>query len=191
MPGKLILICGAPRAGKTTIAVRLARERGFSRISFDGISEALWRGFPEISIKDPTDIEECAEKKFEFFKVLLATQLADAQRYGIDTVMDLCDFLPEYMQKLPFRNALSIYYLGFPDLTSGEIRKVIRDYADPGDWIAQVDDAYLTSVAQRICAINKKIRQQCTQYGYRFIDTGIGQLRKETLDTLFDEISAL
>ena len=55
--GRVLLIGGCPRAGKTTLSVRLAKEGGFSRISLDSISDALIQGFPEILIEDPTDQE--------------------------------------------------------------------------------------------------------------------------------------
>lgn len=186
--GRVLLIGGCPRAGKTTLSVRLAKEGGFSRISLDSISDALIQGFPEILIEDPTDQEECATKKFAFFQSFIGSLLNDAELYGINSVLDMYDFTPEHVHRLPFRDRLEVWFLGFPELSVSEIRRVIRQYAAPTDWIAQVDEDYLTVVAERIHRFNQKLKKQCQDYGYPFVDTGVGDARTQKLQELYEMI---
>jgi predicted kinase len=42
MPCQIVLVSGAPGAGKTTLAVPLACELGFPLLSKDDIKDALW-----------------------------------------------------------------------------------------------------------------------------------------------------
>lgn len=99
--GKVVILGGTPRSGKTTLAIQLTRH-GFSKISFDYLSDALQKGFPEIVIDDWTDQETCAKKKLTFFESIVESAINDAKIYGLNTVIDMYDFTPEYVSKLPF-----------------------------------------------------------------------------------------
>ena len=187
--GKVIIIGGTPRAGKTTLATRLAKN-GYSKISFDLVSDALRKGFPDL-INNWTSQEECAQKKYLFFEGLVEGAVNDAKIYGLNTVFDMFDFTPEYVRKLPFQKDIKVFYLSYPGLTADEIRHNIRFYAEPTDWIAQVDEDYLTEVAQRCYLFNKKLLKQCKEYGYELVDTKAGTERTRTLDELFIKIENL
>ncbi len=185
--GRLVILGGPPRAGKTTLAVRLAHH-GFNMLSFDHISEALQQGFPEIQVEDWTDQDACAKRLFPFFKAIVKCAVEDARLYGVNTVIDMYDYTPEYVSKLPFQDAIEVYYLAYPDFSVPEIRHIIRVYAAPTDWIAQVDEEYLDVVARRCSMANEKLVRQCGQYGYRLINTGAGSQRTAVLDDLFHQI---
>jgi hypothetical protein len=185
--GRVIILGGTPRAGKTTLAVRLAHN-GFGKISFDSLYDALQKGYPEIQIADWTDQELCAQKNYPFFEALVGSAVSDAEVYGTSTVFDMYDFTPEYVSKLTFQQEIEAYYLGYPDFSVDEIQHNIKFYAQPTDWIAQVDDDYLTVVARRCFLFNKKLVQQCEQYGYPLINMGAGADRTAALDALFHRI---
>jgi predicted ATPase len=185
--GQVIILGGTPRAGKTMLAVRLAR-RGFSKISFDHLAEALQKGFPEIVIEDQYDQEICAKRNYAFFESIVESAVNDARIYGISTVIDMYDFTPEYVRKLPCQNDIGVYFLAYPGLSVDEIRHNIRVYAEPTDWIAQVDDDYLTVVAQRCFQVNEKLVRQCVEYGYELVDMGFGNRRMQAIDELSGRI---
>ena len=170
--GKVIIIGGCPRTGKTTLSVRLVKSGlGFSKISGDFLGE--------------TNIQN-----FEFVKFLLEGLVDEAKVYGISSIFDYCswDFTPIDMDKLPFKDKLDIYFFGFPDISTKEIRYYIKHYAAPTDWIYHVDDDYVDSVSKRIYAHNIELKEQCKQYNYRFINTGVGEERTVILDVLYNEI---
>jgi 2-phosphoglycerate kinase len=185
--GKVVILGGAPRAGKTTLAIQLARH-GFNKISFDQLSDALQKGFPEIVIEDQYDQEVCAKKKYAFFESVVESSINDAKIYGLNTVIDMYDFTPEYVSKLPCQKDIEAYFLAFPGLSVDEIRHNIKFYAEPADWIAEVDDDYLTVVAQRCFQVNEKLVRQCEQYGYELVNTGAGDERTKVLNRLFGKI---
>ena len=174
--GKVILLGGCPRAGKTTLSVKLVRSGlGFSKISMDYIGEAFGN----------TDVD-----KFEFAKTLLEKLLHDAQAYGIHSIFDYYpdEFTLDDIQKLPFKDELDMYFLGFPDISVEAIRYNIKHYAKPIDWIYHVDDDYIAVVAQRIYDFNIKLKADCEKYGYKYINTGVGGERPVILNSLYDEI---
>lgn len=185
--GKVVILGGTPRSGKTSLAVMLARH-GFSKLSFDHIGEALHEGLPEVVIDRPHDQECSAEKLYRFFETLVGCAVSDARIYGLSTVIDMYDFTPEYVSKLPGMENLQVFFLGYPGFTVEEIAHNIRHYAEPTDWIAQVDEDYALEVAERCHAVNEKLVRQCRQYGYEFVDTGAGAKRGEVLGGLFNRI---
>ena len=170
--GKVILIGGCPRTGKTTLAVRLVKSGlGFSKISGDFLGEENINNF-------------------EFVKNLLGGLLDEAEVYGISSVFDYCswDFTPFDVDKLQFKDKLKIYFFGFPDISAEEIKYYIKHYAVYADWISHVDDDYVESVSKRIHAHNIELKEQCEKYNYRFINTGVGEERNVVLDLLYNEI---
>lgn len=185
--GKVVILGGTPRSGKTTLAVMLAKH-GFSKISFDHISESVHNGFPEVVIENPHDQECSAAKMYRFFETMVQCVVSDAGIYGIHTVIDMYDFTPAYMDRLPCREKIQVYFLGYPGFTEDEIAYNIRHYAQPSDWITQVDEEYAREVAARCHAINKKLVEQCGEYGFEFVDTGAGEQRSIALNGLYDKI---
>jgi hypothetical protein len=186
--GKVVILGGTPRSGKTTLALMLAR-RGFSKLSFDIFNEAIEKGLPEVVIEDYHDQESCARKLYPFFETIVGGAVDEARRFGLNTVIDMYDYTPEYVSRLPYLADVDVFFLAYPDFDVAEIRTNIRQYAQPEDWIAQVDEEYLTVVADRCDRVNQKLVKQCAEYGFRLVNTGAGGDRDRVLDQLYREIA--
>ena len=183
--GKVIMLGGCPRTGKTTLSVKLVKSgKGFSKISGDYLGEAVAAGLHEH--------ERISVNKFEFIKLILEKLLHDAEVYGINSIFDYCsyDCTPEDIEKLSFKDNLEIYFLGFSNIPVSEIRYNIKHYASYADWISHVGDDYIAEVAEKIYAHNIILRNQCDKYGYKFVNTGVGAEREIILNSLYDEIIA-
>ncbi|MCL1859265.1 MAG: hypothetical protein FWF92_08545 [Oscillospiraceae bacterium] len=170
--GKVIIIGGCPRAGKTTLSVKLVKSGlGFSKISGDSLGDDLLSNSEQV-------------------KTLLGSLLEDAGAYGINSVFDYYpdSFTLDDIYKLPFKNKIDMYFLGFPDIPVEEIKYNIKHYAKPPDWIYYCADDYIGEVAKRIYDFNIKLIEQCKKYNYRFINTGVGEDRNVILDSLYNEI---
>jgi len=180
--GRVIVIGGCPRVGKTTLAVRLVKGGGgFSRVSLDHLDYALRAGYPEI--------KRDGVRKFKFIKTLLEKLVDDAETHGINSVVDEYDFSPEDIEKLPFKDKLGVYFLGVPDVPAVEIKEHIRRHDTPADWTSRIDDKYLLMAVKKMLVQNALIREQCEKYGYRFAVTGVGGGRDAALDALYAEIT--
>ena len=186
--GKVIILAGTPRSGKTTLSLRLSRN-GFNRVSFDHLGNALKTAFPAM-IPDSHDQDIRSACLFEFFQSLVISAYEDAAHYGVNTVFDVYDFTPEYIRKLPHQEMLDVYFLGYPDNNVHEIEHNIVYYAQPTDWITQVNDEYLKEVAARCYKVNQTLMNQCVQYGYPFINTKSGAERDKILEELYNAVIA-
>ena len=170
--GKVIIIGGCPRAGKTTLSVKLVKSGlGFSKISGDPLGDDFLSNSEQV-------------------KTLLGSLLEDAGAYGINSVFDYYpdNFTLDDIEKLPFKDYLDMYFLGFPDISAEEIKYNIKHYAEPTDWIYGCGDDYIEKVAKRIYDFNIKLKQDCEKYKYRFVNTGVGEERNIILDSLYKEI---
>ncbi|MCL2774237.1 MAG: hypothetical protein FWD71_12925 [Oscillospiraceae bacterium] len=170
--GKVLIIGGCPRAGKTTLAVKLVKSgKGFSKTSGDHLGDVF--------LSDS-----------ERVKTLVESLLEDAEVYRINAVFDYYpdNFTLDDIEKLPFKNKLDMYFLGFPDISVEEIKYNIKHYAKPTDWIYGVEEDYLEVVAKRIYNFNIKLKKYCEKYNYRFINTGVGEEKVVILNSLYDEI---
>ena len=170
--GKVIIIGGCPRAGKTTLSVKLIKSGlGFSKISGDHLGENFLRDFEQV-------------------KIFLEGLLEDAGAYGINSVFDYYpdNFTLDDIEKLPFKDKLDIYFLGFPDIPVEEIKYNIKHYAVYTDWIYGCSNEYIGEIAEKIYDFNIKLKKDCEKYNYRFINTGTGDKRNVILNSLYDEI---
>ena len=83
--GKVVILGGNARSGKTTLAMCLVK-KGFSRISFDNLYETIE---DTLNIK----IDELPQsQQFEFFESIVNKAIEEAEIYGINTVIDMYDF---------------------------------------------------------------------------------------------------
>ena len=84
---------------------------------------------------------------------------------GIDSVIDMYDFLPEDINNLKNKNKIEVYFLAYPDCSLEEIKFNVIHYAKPNDWIAQ-----------------------CNKFDLRLVDTKSGIDRNLVLNRLLNEI---
>ncbi len=180
--GKVIILGGNARSGKSTLAYRLVKT-GFNRISFDNIYSAIEDGL-QINMDDVS-----AEKQFAFFESVVDKCLEEAEIEDINSVIDMYDFLPKDIDKLKNKEKVSAYFLAYPNMSKEMIKYNVVHYAKPSDWIAQVDEDYLDSCVERFYERNVLLVEECAQYNQILIDTKSGKDRNIILSNLFDEIT--
>lgn len=179
--GKVVILGGNARSGKTTLAKKLAKN-GFNRISFDTLNSALGKGLNMDLSNNP------AETLYEFFKTIVNASIDEAKVDGVNTVIDMYDFTPKYLVELANSNDIEIYFLAYPNCNQEEIAFNIKHYAKPTDWIAQVNDTYFQECVERFHIRNTLIQEECEKFGFELIDTSCGEQRYIVLDNLFDRI---
>ncbi|MDW7656870.1 MAG: hypothetical protein SCM11_06820, partial [Bacillota bacterium] len=138
---------------------------------------------------DLSSVQVCWFIRLPFFQALVISACEDATEYGANTVFDVYCFTPEYVRRLPNQELFEVYFLGYPDNDVHEIAHNIKFYAQPTDWIAQVNDLYLKEVAARCYQVNQTLMNQCKQYGYPFINTKSGVERDKMLEELYSDIT--
>ena len=175
---KVIILGGNARSGKTTLAVMLEK-KGYNRISFDMLNEALNEGL---------NINKLNEELYKFFEIIVNNAIKDMKLYGTKTVIDIYDFLPDQINKLPFQEDIDVYFLAYPNTSKNDIKINVIKYAKPTDWIAEVNEDYLNECVDRFYKRNKLLVDECKKYKYKLIDTKSGNNRDIILNNLYNTI---
>lgn len=179
--GKVVVLGGNARSGKTTLAYELQRH-GYNRISFDLLNTYIEKGL-DIKFDDLSEKE-----KFNYFETIVNEAINEANNEDINIVIDMYDYLPNHIDQLKNKDKIEVYFLAYPNCTKEEIKYNIVHYAKPTDWIAQVNEEYLNSCVERFYEKNKILIEKCNQYNMNLIDTKSGNERKDVLEELLSKI---
>ena len=179
--GKVVVLGGNARSGKTTLAFKL-QKYGFNRISFDLLNTYVNDGL-KINFDNLDN-----ETKFNLFETVVNEAIKEAKEEDINIVIDMYDYLPEDINKLNNKNKLEVYFLAYPNCTKEEIKYNIIHYAKPTDWIAQVNEKYLNTCVDRFYERNRILLEKCKKYNIPLIDTKAGYDRDAVLEELFKKI---
>lgn len=180
--GRVIILGGNARSGKSTLAFRLVK-KGYSRISLDNL---------ETYITDGLNIDfdsYAAATKLNFFKTIVENSYEESKKYDTNIVIDMYDYLPSDFEKINGINKNDVYFLIYPNCSKEEIKYGVVHYAKSTDWIAQVNEKYLNECVDRFYERNKIVLEQCQQYGYKYVDTSLGEKRNDILENLISEIN--
>lgn len=140
---KNILIIGAPRCGKTSLARKIAKDKGYSVISLDDIICAF-EAMPECGIKHDGKALEVA-RHFAGFLSKYLVELSEGPNFygGIKFVIegthiDLDKIMPELN-----RNKYEVIGLLLDDISASELFDGIKANDTEDDWTYWCDDASL------------------------------------------------
>lgn len=166
---KSIILAGAAKAGKTTLARRLSREKGLSLISGDALICTFEDIFPQLGITHEGD-REIACKQFEDFIVYYINHLND---FGVAPfILDTLHLLPETVIKHNLHKKYRILYFGYPDMTAEEKLQEIRAHkCEFFDWTEEQTDEKLLGGLWEFVDWSKKMQRSCEKLGLAFIDT--------------------
>lgn len=179
--GKVIVLGGNARSGKTTLAYKL-QEHGFNRISFDLLNTYIKNG---LNIEFD-NLDE--NTKFNFFESVVDESIREVNNENTNIVIDMYDYLPSDINKLKNKDKIEVYFLAYPNCSKEEIKYNVIHYAKPTDWIAQVNEKYLNSCVDRFFERNKIIVEECSKYNMNLIYTKSGEDRNIVINDLLNKI---
>lgn len=172
---KNILIIGAARSGKTTLAKKLAKEKGYSLISIDDIVSGF-EAFPELQIHHDGDAVDTA-KRLAPFLIKYLTELSEGSTFygGIKSVIEgtHIDFeqLMPFLQSDKYKEKYEIIGLTFNDITEQQLYDYIRKYDTEDDWTYWCDDEELKGNVRYFIDRNKYFNEMFKKYGIKTFDT--------------------
>lgn len=101
---KHIIIAGVPRAGKSTIAQRIAHELGYQHISMDSVIAGIEKVFPETGIDSEAEVETAINIKNISAKMApFLRAMMDSEECGLpcfETARDRDKVVEEFMRSL-------------------------------------------------------------------------------------------
>ena len=164
---KHIIIAGASRSGKTTLALKFKKE-GFVHYKMDTIKRGLDNNFYDGRISLWSDASPKFANLIERIIDEAKTDIIlDEEWYVIDT----CHLYPKDIAKIDLTNTL-VVFLGYPNKTVYEKLKDIREYDPFNQWTRKKSDEVLINnsaldIEYSICA-----KLECEKVNIPFFDTG-------------------
>ncbi len=170
---KYVILAGAPRSGKSTLAGLLCKKYGYQHISMDSVLAAIENVFKETNID--TNNETIDNTKFIssklglFIKQMINSGEYAEQDYGV--VIDVCQLLPEDFAKNISTDNCDIYYFGTSNITKEERLKLLREFDTKKDYTYYESDDDMLKKCEYIVNLSNYIKLSCSNYGIRYFDT--------------------
>lgn len=179
MNGKVIIIGGNKRAGKTTLSNLLHKKYNFNQYNFDMILDSL-----EITFKDLEDGND--DKYIELLDNMINRSLEDAKNYGINTLYEYI-FTPKQISKLKNKNNIKIYFLANLDANEDNIESDMMKYSKSYDWPVTTTKEDVKRNINYILERNELLKEECKKYNFRLVNTSREDNRNKILNDLVEE----
>lgn len=172
---KNILIIGASRCGKTSLARKLHHECGYSVISIDDIISGL-AAYPELNICHNGDRDVTAKNLAPFLEKYLI-ELSEGPNFysGVKSAIEgsYVDFeiLMPFLQSEKYKKKYEIIGLTVNEESPEDLCQNIRKHDTEDDWTYWVSDEELIKEATYIVAKNQVFREKFETYHIESYDT--------------------
>lgn len=168
---KHIIIAGAPRAGKSTIAQRIALSFGYQHLSMDAVLAGIERVFPgfDTNAETQSNVELISEKIAPFIRAMMDSGEYDECSYGM--VIDVFQLLPKDFIQYIDRSICDIFYFITSDVSTGERFEILKSNDTPADYTYFNSDDENRRKCEHIVAISELMKAQCLSFGLPFFET--------------------
>ena len=170
-----IIIAGVPRAGKSTIAHRLAKQYGYQHVSMDSIIAGVEKCFPETGVDThagPSAMDTLrfiSHKMAPFVRAMLDSGEYDEFKPGM--VLDMYQLLPEdYVKYIQGANCDIAYFIT-SDVTPEERFAIQKRFDTEKDYTFYKSDEELRENAVILVEQSIFIKEQCQKYGLPHFET--------------------
>lgn len=186
-----IIIAGVPRAGKSTISRRLARQYGYQHISMDSIIAGFEKCFPETGVNTYAGLSSMdtlhliSGKIAPFVRAMLDSGEYDEFEPGM--VVDIYQLLPEDYMKYIHGTNCEIAYFITSDVTPEERFAIQKRYDTEKDYTFYKSDEELLEGAEYIVEQSICMREQCQKYNVPFFETA--RDREQIFQTFLQRIN--
>ena len=190
---KNIIVLGAARSGKTTLAKRIAKEKGYSLISIDDIVSGF-EAYPELQIHHDGDAVDTA-KRLAPFLIKYFTELSEGSTFydGIKSVIEGTHFdfeqLMPFLQSDKYKEKYQVIGLTFNDITEQQLYDYIKKYDTEDDWTYWCDDEELRGNVRYFIDRNKYFNEMFKKYEITAFDTSFD--RDKVLSEIIDNLDKL
>ena len=187
---KNIIVLGAARSGKTTLAKRIAKEKGYSLISIDDIVSGF-EAYPELQIHHDGDAVDTA-KRLAPFLIKYFTELSEGSTFydGIKSVIEGTHFdfeqLMPFLQSDKYKEKYQVIGLTFNDITEQQLYDYIKKYDTEDDWTYWCDDEELKGNVRYFIDRNKYFNEMFKKYEIPAFDTSFD--RDKVLSEIIDNL---
>lgn len=163
----LLLLGGAARCGKTTLATRIARHAGVGWLSTDTVRDVVDMLMPLYAAGGigRSHLAE-ADLFFPYFERTVASCACLAERYLIEGV----GFYPRHVQRLDPSLDLRAVFVGQSSVSVD----AILENESRNDWHRHLDRDLLQQLPGWIESWSAEIADECNELGYAYVDLSEG-----------------
>lgn len=184
---KHIIIAGASRSGKTTLATRL-KDLGYIHYTMDSIKRGIYNGnFME---GKGSNWKEVSPKMTKLIERLIQDNKEDIN-YNVEFyVIDVGTIYPEDAVTLNKMDNVILMFLGYPDVdVSWKVHQMQKYDKALNSWTKNLPEDQITGMVNFSVGFSKEVRKQCLENNIMFFDTGYNQ--KEVLDEIYKKIQLM
>ena len=179
MQGKVVILTGNKRAGKTTLANKLNKEYNFTHLNMDQILDAVDYVCDKKNLKHFIDC-------YDFLEKLVAFAVDNAKNYGENTVIEYIFKISDVKKIQEKYNVLA--YALYTDTDEKNLRKILKKYSKEFDWPILVGENDFNRNIKEILDLNERLKEECVNSKIKLIDTSYGKNRDVIIDNLSKEI---
>lgn len=184
---KHIIIAGASRSGKTTLATRL-KDLGYIHYTMDSIKRGIYNGnFME---GKGSNWKEVSPKMTKLIERLIQDNKEDIN-YNVEFyVIDVGTIYPEDAVTLNKMDNVILMFLGYPDVdVSWKVHQMQKYDKALNSWTKNLPEDQITGMVNFSVGFSKEVRKQCLENNIMFFDTGYNQ--REVLDEIYKKIQLM
>ena len=179
--GKVVILAGNKRAGKSTLALLLHKKYNYNYINFDYLLDSIESTFSEL--EDGND-----DKYIKLLEEMVKRSLEDSNNYNISTVYDYI-FTPKQLSDFKYRNDVEIYFLANLDANGLNIKEDLINYSKKFDWPSTATDMDLERNIKFILNTNISLIEETKKYNFKLINTSREDSRDKIIKLLAETIS--
>ena len=168
---KHLIIIGAPRSGKSTLARMMRDTHGHNILCLDDLASAFEKNFPDVGVTIGGDLAN-SPLLISFVKNYVHgfTQWAYP---GIPTIIEGVHISPKDAVELASiaPDQFQIIVLGYPNITVADKISQMRKHDGPRDWSSEETDEELSKGMTETIGRSQWLQQQCMELKIPFMDT--------------------
>ncbi len=176
---KHLIIAGVPRAGKSTLSRRVARQLGWQHVSMDAVIAGFERCFPETGVDTGLSVNK-GKPSLEILQIISSRiapflqAMTDPEEYDSQNgpmVIDMYQLLPEDYVRFHLSDTCQVLYLVTGSVTPEERFAIQKQYDTPEDYTYTLTDEERMEGCRELVSQSRLIRAQCQQYGLPCYET--------------------
>lgn len=172
MKNKIVIILGAARAGKSTLAQKIHRKYNYSIISIDSFVSALRDTFPDLGISHSN-----TENKFKVLPTFVFSYMKKIMKEYPDEsfILEGWHVYPEDIAKLFKNENVQIICLGYTETNCEECLNLIRKNEKENSYTKRMTDEEVKELISKHIEYSKILKQQCKKNSIKFYDTSFNR----------------
>ena len=165
----VILLGGAPRAGKGIISQRLVDETSMHLLSLDILKMGLHRAVPSLDVDPSSSPAVVGERMWP----LVQAMAENALETDVECIFEGDMVLPKHAARLQSQGGgrVRVGFVGYGDVDPYRKLAEIRNHAEhPNDWLSEHSDDEVLGLIRYGIEFSRFIQIDCDTLGLRYFD---------------------